>query len=190
MVEGVTRATGVRPRCEVPSPVLWADAFYASRPCPSPPPASAPRCWSASAQPGRSELVRLALGDVERVPKKGMLLTIRRSKTDRHGAGQRAAIWPTAPIAGSGRSPRSTPGCATAAPPPISTGPPARPCAPSDRCPAPSPTPARSPGQNAPSLSRCSARMIGLSGHSPLRQHAGRLRPDSSQTLCLALFFL
>jgi integrase len=41
----------------------------------------------------RSELVGLALGDVECVPDKGLLLTIGRSKTDQHGAGQRVAVW-------------------------------------------------------------------------------------------------
>jgi len=40
----------------------------------------------------RSELVGLAIGDAELVPDKGLLLTIRRSKTDQHGAGQRVAV--------------------------------------------------------------------------------------------------
>jgi hypothetical protein len=33
--------------------------------------------------------VALRLGDVETVPDRGLLLTIARSKTDQHGAGQR-----------------------------------------------------------------------------------------------------
>ena len=47
----------------------------------------------------RTELVGLRLGDVERVPDKGLLLTIGRSKTDQHGKGQRVAVWanPTEP---------------------------------------------------------------------------------------------
>ena len=40
----------------------------------------------------RSELVGLTLGDVETVPGRGLLLTIRRSKTDQAGAGQRVAV--------------------------------------------------------------------------------------------------
>jgi integrase len=40
----------------------------------------------------RSELVGLALGDVEIVPGKGLLLTITRSKTDQYGKGQRVAV--------------------------------------------------------------------------------------------------
>jgi site-specific recombinase XerD len=40
----------------------------------------------------RSELVSLALGDVETVPDRGLLLTIGRSKTDQVGAGQRVAV--------------------------------------------------------------------------------------------------
>ena len=41
---------------------------------------------------GRSELVALRLGDVELVPDRGLLLTIARSKTDQHGAGQCVAV--------------------------------------------------------------------------------------------------
>ena len=33
----------------------------------------------------RSEIVGLTLGDVELVPDKGLLLTVARSKTDKHG---------------------------------------------------------------------------------------------------------
>jgi integrase len=40
----------------------------------------------------RSELVGLTLGDVETVPGRGIMLTIGRSKTDQHGAGQRVAV--------------------------------------------------------------------------------------------------
>jgi hypothetical protein len=41
----------------------------------------------------RSELVGLSLGDVETVPGRGLLVTVARSKTDQHGAGQRVAVW-------------------------------------------------------------------------------------------------
>ena len=41
----------------------------------------------------RSELVGLALGDVEVVPQRGLRLLVRRSKTDQRGAGQAIAVW-------------------------------------------------------------------------------------------------
>jgi integrase len=40
----------------------------------------------------RSELVGLALGDIEVVPQRGLRLLIRRSKTDQRGAGQAIAL--------------------------------------------------------------------------------------------------
>jgi integrase len=41
----------------------------------------------------RSEIVALDVGDVEFVEGRGVVLTVRRSKTDQHGAGQAVAIW-------------------------------------------------------------------------------------------------
>ena len=41
----------------------------------------------------RSELVGLALGDIEVVPQRGLRLLICRSKTDQRGAGQAIALW-------------------------------------------------------------------------------------------------
>jgi len=41
----------------------------------------------------RAELVGLELGDVVAVAGKGLQVTIHRSKTDPHGAGQLVAIW-------------------------------------------------------------------------------------------------
>ncbi|HYF89777.1 tyrosine-type recombinase/integrase [Azospirillum sp.] len=41
----------------------------------------------------RSEIVALDAGDVSFVDGKGVVLTIRRSKTDQHGAGEAVAIW-------------------------------------------------------------------------------------------------
>lgn len=41
----------------------------------------------------RSEIVALNVGDVAFVDGKGIVLTIRRSKTDQHGAGDAVAIW-------------------------------------------------------------------------------------------------
>jgi integrase len=41
----------------------------------------------------RSEIVGLDVGDVEFVDGRGVVLTVRRSKTDQHGAGQAVAVW-------------------------------------------------------------------------------------------------
>jgi integrase len=41
----------------------------------------------------RSELVALSLGDTRLVPERGIMLTMRRSKTDTRGEGQLVAIW-------------------------------------------------------------------------------------------------
>ncbi|MDE2344402.1 MAG: tyrosine-type recombinase/integrase [Betaproteobacteria bacterium] len=41
----------------------------------------------------RSELVALTLGDVGLVPDRGVMLKVRRSKTDKRGEGQQVAIW-------------------------------------------------------------------------------------------------
>ena len=41
----------------------------------------------------RSELVGLRIGDVERVPGRGLTVLVRRSKTDQYGRGQQVAIW-------------------------------------------------------------------------------------------------
>ena len=41
----------------------------------------------------RSELVALELGDVVTVPRRGLRVLVRRSKTDQHGQGQDIAIW-------------------------------------------------------------------------------------------------
>ena len=41
----------------------------------------------------RSEIVALDVGDLELVDGKGVVLTVRRSKTDQHGAGAAVAIW-------------------------------------------------------------------------------------------------
>ena len=41
----------------------------------------------------RSELVALTIGDVARVPGRGIEVAVRRSKTDQHGRGEAIAIW-------------------------------------------------------------------------------------------------
>src|SRR5687767_5652050 len=41
----------------------------------------------------RSEIVALNIGDLKFVEGRGVVLTVRRSKTDQHGAGQAVAIW-------------------------------------------------------------------------------------------------
>ncbi|MFM2045249.1 MAG: hypothetical protein RLY86_3825 [Pseudomonadota bacterium] len=44
----------------------------------------------------RSELVALRVGDVERLPGRGVEVAVRRSKTDQHGRGEAVAIWAAA----------------------------------------------------------------------------------------------
>jgi site-specific recombinase XerC len=77
--------------------------MLAKRPSPATPLGSRERAMlllGFGAARRRSELVALALGDVERVAERGLLLIIARSKTDQHGQGQRVAAIcanPTAP---------------------------------------------------------------------------------------------
>ena len=68
----------------------------------------------------RSELVGLAIGDIFPVSGRGLMLTVRRSKTDQQGRGQQVAVWPTRPSRVSVRRRRWTPGWAFGGAPPIS----------------------------------------------------------------------
>ena len=45
------------------------------------------------AAPRRSELVGLRIGDVQRVPGRGLTVLVRRSKTDQHGRWKQVAMW-------------------------------------------------------------------------------------------------
>ena len=91
-------AQGRAGRLLPPPPICCAGCWRPGRrPSHRSAPATA-RCYcSASALRGaalrRAELVGLTLGDVVAVVGKGLQVTIRRSKTDPHGAGQLAAFW-------------------------------------------------------------------------------------------------
>ncbi len=103
VVEGITRSIGVRPRRKAAPAVprvlrLMLDAL----PSPASPLGARARAMlllGFGAALRRSELVGLTVGDVETVAGRGLLITIARSKTDQHGAGQRVAVWanPTEP---------------------------------------------------------------------------------------------
>ena len=96
VVEGVTRAKGVRPRRKAAPAVPGVlRQLLAARPSPGSPIGARDRAMlllGFGAALRRSELVALTIGDVEPVPGRGLLLTIGRSKTDQHGAGQRVAV--------------------------------------------------------------------------------------------------
>jgi len=96
VMEGITRARGVRPRRQAaPAVPDVLRLMLAKRAADTPLGARehAMLLLGFGAALRRSELVALTVGDVELVPERGLLLTIGRSKTDQHGAGQRVAIY-------------------------------------------------------------------------------------------------
>lgn len=96
VLEGVTRSLGVRPRRQAaPAVPDLLRRLLATRPAPTTPLGARDRALlllGFGAALRRSELVGLRLGDVVHVPGKGLLLTVRRSKTDQAGAGQQVAV--------------------------------------------------------------------------------------------------
>jgi site-specific recombinase XerC len=96
VVEGVTRSTGIRPRRQAAPAVPGVlRLLLAARPPGENPIGARDRAMlllGFGAALRRSELVALTIGDVETAPGRGLLLTIARSKTDQHGAGQRVAV--------------------------------------------------------------------------------------------------
>jgi integrase len=96
VVEGVTRSKGVRPRRKAaPAVPDVLRLLLAARPSPDEAIGARDRAMlllGFGAALRRSELVALTIGDVETVPGRGIMLTIRRSKTDQVGAGQRVAV--------------------------------------------------------------------------------------------------
>jgi len=96
VVEGVTRSKGVRPRRKAAPAVAGVlRLLLAARPAPDKAIGARDRAMlllGFGAALRRSELVALTIGDVETVPGRGIMLTIRRSKTDQAGAGQRVAV--------------------------------------------------------------------------------------------------
>jgi site-specific recombinase XerD len=97
VVEGVTRAKGIRARRKATPAVPGVlRLMLANRPPDTAPLGARDRAMlliGFGAALRRSEIVGLAIGDVELVPERGLLLTIGRSKTDQHGKGQRVAVW-------------------------------------------------------------------------------------------------
>jgi site-specific recombinase XerD len=96
VVDGVIRSKGVRPhRQAAPAVPGVLRLLLAARRSAATPIGARDRAMlllGFAAALRRSELVALTIGDVETVPDRGLLLTIRRSKTDPLGAGQRAAV--------------------------------------------------------------------------------------------------
>jgi site-specific recombinase XerD len=96
VVDGVTRARGVRPRRQAAAAVPGVlRLLLAARPSPATPIGARDRAMlllGFGAALRRSELVALTIGDVETAPGRGLLLTVRRSKTDQIGVGQHVAV--------------------------------------------------------------------------------------------------
>ena len=96
VVEGVTRSTGFRLRRQAAPAVLGVlRLLLAARPASEAAIGARDRAMlllGFGAALRRAELVALTIGDVATVPGRGLLLTIARSKTDQHGAGQRVAV--------------------------------------------------------------------------------------------------
>jgi site-specific recombinase XerD len=98
VLEGITRSTGVRPRRQAtPAVPDLLRRLLATRPIAENPLGARDRAMlllGFGAALRRSELVALTLGDVDAVPGRGVQLTIRRSKTDQQGRGDRVAVNP------------------------------------------------------------------------------------------------
>ena len=96
VLEGITRAKGLRPRRQAtPAVPELLRRLLATRPTAEAPLGARDRAMlllGFAAALRRSELVALRLGDVQPVPGRGLLLTIRRSKTDQQGRGEPVAV--------------------------------------------------------------------------------------------------
>jgi site-specific recombinase XerD len=96
VLEGVIRSRGARPnRQAAPAVPGVLRLMLAARPSPDTPLGARDRAMlllGFGAALRRSELVALSLGDIDAVPERGLMLLIRRSKTDQHGTGQRVAV--------------------------------------------------------------------------------------------------
>jgi site-specific recombinase XerC len=109
VIEGVTRAKGVRPRRQAAPAVPGVLRLMLTQRLTPTNPLGAREAIVAraaivareramllvgfGAALRRSELVALTLGDVTPVPGRGLRVLVRRSKTDQHGAGQEIAVW-------------------------------------------------------------------------------------------------
>jgi len=97
VIEGVTRAKGVRPRRQATPAVPGVlRLMLSARPPGENPLGARDRAMlllGFGAALRRSELVALTIGDVETVPGRGLRILVRRGKTDQHGTGQDIAVW-------------------------------------------------------------------------------------------------
>ena len=97
VVEGITRGRGIRPiRQAAPAVPDVLRLLLAA--CPPGDTALGARnramlLLGFGAALRRSEMVALQLGDLEQVPRRGVRLLVRRSKTDQHGQGRHIAVW-------------------------------------------------------------------------------------------------
>ena len=96
-LEGVVRSRGVRPtRQAAPAVPDVLAKMLAALPSPESPLGIRNRAMlllGFGAALRRSELVALCIGDVARVPGRGLTVLVQRSKTDQQGRGQDVAIW-------------------------------------------------------------------------------------------------
>ena len=97
VLDGITRATGLRPRRQAaPAVPEILRRLLATRPEASTALGARDRAMlllGFGAALRRSELVGLRCDDVETIPGRGLHVRVRRSKTDPHGKGQVVAIW-------------------------------------------------------------------------------------------------
>jgi site-specific recombinase XerD len=97
VLDGITRAKGIRPRKQAaPAVPMVLRLMLAARPPADSPLGARDRAMlllGFGAALRRSELVALAIGDVEAVANRGLRVLVRRSKTDQQGKGQDVAIW-------------------------------------------------------------------------------------------------
>jgi integrase len=95
LMDGIRRRRGTRPARQA-TPITPAKLARMVRAQPATPLGLRNRAILLAGFGGalrRSEIVGLDVGDLEFVDGKGVVLTVRRSKTDQHGAGQAVAVW-------------------------------------------------------------------------------------------------
>lgn len=97
VLEGITRSKGLSPRRQaapaVPGTLRLMLAACAGSATPLGARDRAMLLLGFGAALRRSELVALAIGDVAPVVGRGLMLSVRRSKTDQQGRGQQVAVW-------------------------------------------------------------------------------------------------
>ncbi|MBW4091806.1 MAG: tyrosine-type recombinase/integrase [Proteobacteria bacterium] len=97
VLDGITRATGLRPRRQAaPAVPDILRRLLATRPDPATALGARDRALlllGFGAALRRAELVGLRRDDVETIPGRGLHVRVRQSKTDPHGKGQTVAVW-------------------------------------------------------------------------------------------------